>query len=102
MEEAEAPVLFCIGNPLLDISITSKKELHDKYDLAYDTTILAEEKHMPLYKEIQEEEYKCEYIPGGAAQNTSRSAQVTKCIHEQNKSTSSLYSLLKVTLTSGC
>jgi len=67
-------ILFGIGNPLLDISAVVPKELFDKYDLKPGNSVLAEPKHLPLYKELVEN-YPIEYIAGGAAQNAIRAAQ---------------------------
>lgn len=47
-------VLVGIGNPLLDISASVDSELLSKYDLRPDDAIMADEKHMPLYKELME------------------------------------------------
>lgn len=47
-------LLLGIGNPLLDISAIVEDDLLKKYDLQPDNAIMAEEKHMPLYKEIME------------------------------------------------
>jgi len=69
-----SPKIFCIGNPLLDISAHVSTEFLNKYDLKLGNAILAEEKHMPIYKDIVES-FKVEYIPGGAAQNTARVTQ---------------------------
>ncbi|XP_059057862.1 uncharacterized protein LOC131851385 [Achroia grisella] len=66
--------LIGIGNPLLDISATVDEELLKKYDMHPDDAIMAEPKHMPLYKELVER-YKAEFIAGGSAQNTLRVAQ---------------------------
>lgn len=46
--------LVGIGNPLLDISAIVDEDLLKKYDLHPDDAIMAEEKHMPLYKELTE------------------------------------------------
>jgi adenosine kinase len=43
-----APVLFAMGNPLLDMQVTNGEEVLQKYDLKANDAILAEEKHMPL------------------------------------------------------
>lgn len=43
-----------IGNPLLDISAIVDEDLLKKYDLHPDDAIMAEEKHMPLYRELVE------------------------------------------------
>ena len=66
--------LMGMGNPLLDISANVPQSVLDKYDLKLDTAILAEEKHMPLYKEIIDN-YDVKYIAGGATQNSCRVAQ---------------------------
>ena len=66
--------LICIGHSLLDISSNVPLELFAKYDVKVDSACLAEEKHLPLYKELIDN-YQCDYIAGGSAQNTSRSAQ---------------------------
>ena len=42
-------LLFCLGNPLLDVQVTNGKELLKKYDLKANDAILAEEKHAPMY-----------------------------------------------------
>lgn len=62
------------GNPLLDISAVVTKELLDKYGLELGNQILAEDKHLPLYTEL-EKECAVEYIAGGATQNSIRVAQ---------------------------
>jgi adenosine kinase len=43
-----AGVLFCIGNPLLDISTTVEPAFLEKYELKANDAILAEEKHMAM------------------------------------------------------
>lgn len=63
-----------MGNPLLDISANVSQDVLDKYDVKLDTAILAEEKHMPLYKELVDN-YDVQYIAGGATQNACRVAQ---------------------------
>lgn len=63
-----------MGNPLLDISATVDEELLGKYGLEANNAILAEEKHIPIYKELVDN-YKHDYIPGGASQNSMRVAQ---------------------------
>lgn len=68
-------MLFGMGNPLLDISAITDDEFLQKYDLRPNDAILAEAKHMPLYKEIIEN-YNVEYIAGGSTQNALRVAQV--------------------------
>ncbi|CAG9460511.1 unnamed protein product [Pedinophyceae sp. YPF-701] len=67
-------VILGMGNPLLDISATVDQAFLDKYGLQMDNQILAEDKHTPMYAEM-EEKFNVEYIPGGATQNTVRVAQ---------------------------
>ncbi len=63
-----------MGNPLLDISAEVGQDMLDKYDVKLDSAILAEEKHLPIYKELVEE-HNAGFIPGGATQNSIRVAQ---------------------------
>jgi adenosine kinase len=51
-----------------------EKEFMDKYGVNPGDAMLAEEKHKPLYEELVKK-YNCEYIAGGAAQNSIRVAQ---------------------------
>lgn len=44
--------LVGMGNPLLDISAEVPDTILAKYALEPNNAILAEEKHMPLYKEL--------------------------------------------------
>lgn len=68
-------VLFCIGNPLLDISANVEQSLLDKYELKNANAILADPaKHLPLYEELTKN-YTVEYTAGGAGQNSVRAAQ---------------------------
>lgn len=66
--------LVGMGNPLLDISSEVGQDLLDKYDVKVDNAILAEEKHLPIYKELVDN-YSPQYIAGGATQNSIRVAQ---------------------------
>ncbi|KAL4459058.1 hypothetical protein ABPG75_013923 [Micractinium tetrahymenae] len=66
--------LLGAGNPLLDLSAVVDEALLKKYGLELGNQILAEEKHLPLYKEL-EERFQVEYIAGGATQNSIRVAQ---------------------------
>lgn len=66
--------LFCIENPLLDISAHVTPDLLQKYGLDANSAILAEEKHFPIYDELIRD-FKVEYIAGGSTQNTARVAQ---------------------------
>ena len=44
-----SPILFCMGNPLLDMQVTSGEKLLEKYELKANDAILAEDKHAPMY-----------------------------------------------------
>lgn len=63
-----------MGNPLLDISAEVPDSILEKYDVKMDNAILAEEKHVPIYKELVDN-YSPQYIAGGATQNSIRVAQ---------------------------
>lgn len=67
-------VFMGMGNPLLDISSEVPQEVLDKYGVTLNNAILAEEKHMPIYKELVDS-YSPLYIGGGATQNSIRVAQ---------------------------
>jgi len=61
-------------NPLLDISAVTEESFLEKYELLPNNAILAEEKHKPMYEELQNT-YKVDYIAGGSGQNAMRVAQ---------------------------
>eukprot|EP00201_Polytomella_parva_P018417 CAMPEP_0175054004 /NCGR_PEP_ID=MMETSP0052_2-20121109/9251_1 /TAXON_ID=51329 ORGANISM="Polytomella parva, Strain SAG 63-3" /NCGR_SAMPLE_ID=MMETSP0052_2 /ASSEMBLY_ACC=CAM_ASM_000194 /LENGTH=346 /DNA_ID=CAMNT_0016318625 /DNA_START=12 /DNA_END=1052 /DNA_ORIENTATION=- len=61
-------------NPLLDISSVVSEEFLKKYEIQLANQILAEEKHLPMYKELAALPT-VEYMPGGAGQNTARVCQ---------------------------
>jgi len=67
-------ILLGMGNPLLDISVNADKDFLDKYELAPNNAILAEDKHLPMYQEMVDS-MSVEYIAGGATQNSIRVAQ---------------------------
>lgn len=68
-------LILGLGNPLLDISAVVDEDFLKKYNLKANDAILADESHKPLYDELIEQ-YKAEFIAGGAVQNTMRVAQV--------------------------
>lgn len=73
MEATTNERIFCMGNPLLDISIECQDDaLLKKYDLTNGAAILAEEKHMPIFDEVFNMEG-MQKVTGGAALNTARS-----------------------------
>uniref|UniRef100_A0A182J1V8 Adenosine kinase n=1 Tax=Anopheles atroparvus TaxID=41427 RepID=A0A182J1V8_ANOAO len=74
MEALRDGLLVGLGNPLLDISAVVESNLLEKYDMQPNNAILAEEKHMPIYKELIEK-HQAEYIAGGSVQNSLRVAQ---------------------------
>lgn len=67
-------MLLGMGNPLLDISTVCGEDFLQKYDLKANNAILAEEKHIPMYRDMVDT-MKVEYIPGGATLNSIRIAQ---------------------------
>ena len=64
-----------MGNPLLDIQATVAAGYLDKYGLESNNQILAEDKHLPIYKELVSW-FPVDYFPGGATLNSIRVAQV--------------------------
>lgn len=48
------PMILGMGNPLLDISANVPMELITRYGVELNSAALAEEKHMPVYKELVE------------------------------------------------
>lgn len=70
----EKGILLGMGNPLLDMSVNVELPYLSKYGLEANNAILAKDEHLPLYKEI-EEQYKVEYVAGGATLNTMRVGQ---------------------------
>ncbi|KAL2900715.1 Adenosine kinase 2 [Bienertia sinuspersici] len=67
-------ILLGMGNPLLDISAHVDDAFLQKYDIKVNNAILAEDKHLPMYGEM-DEKFKVEFIAGGATQNSIRVAQ---------------------------
>jgi adenosine kinase len=63
-----------LGNPLLDISAVVPAEILAKYEVKAGDAILAEDKHMPVYKDLVDN-FEVQYIAGGATQNSIRVAQ---------------------------
>jgi adenosine kinase len=69
-------LLLGAGNPLLDISAHVTPAVFEKYGLKGGNAILAEEKHMPIYAELEKDYAEgIEFIAGGATQNSIRAAQ---------------------------
>lgn len=69
-----SPVLLGMGNPLLDISDSVTEDLLKKYGLEANNAVLAEEKHLPIYKDLAAQP-NVQYVAGGATQNSIRVAQ---------------------------
>eukprot|EP01083_Nonionella_stella_P132851 403935_1 len=61
-------------NPLLDISAVVPLDMFEKYKMKVGDAVLAAEEHMPVYADLVEN-YKVDYIAGGAGQNSIRVAQ---------------------------
>ncbi|KAJ3209260.1 adenosine kinase [Dinochytrium kinnereticum] len=66
--------LLGLENPLLDISAVVDKAFLAKYNLKDNDAILAGDEHKPIYNELINN-FKVDYVAGGAAQNTLRGAQ---------------------------
>ncbi|KAJ9114687.1 hypothetical protein QFC22_005563 [Naganishia vaughanmartiniae] len=74
MSEAPThPLLFCMGNPLLDMQVSNGEALLQKYNLKANDAILADENQMGIYDDVTKD-YKVTYVAGGAAQNAARAA----------------------------
>ena len=67
-------VLLGMGNPLLDISASVKSDLLTKHNLKANDAILTEEES--IFQDLLEE-YKVDYIAGGATQNSIRYQNLT-------------------------
>lgn len=66
--------LFCIGNPLLDVSADVDQAFLDKYGVKLNNAILAEASHLPVFDDLVQNKNPL-FIAGGATQNTARVAQ---------------------------
>jgi adenosine kinase len=66
--------LFGMGNPLLDIMVNVEDSFLTKYNLKPNDAIIAEDAHVPMYKELIEN-YHVEFVAGGATQNVLRVVQ---------------------------
>lgn len=79
MAAAPSPVAGSIlgfGNPLLDISADVPMAVLDKYGVQLNNAVLAEEKHLPVYRELLDEHADTvALVAGGATQNSVRVAQ---------------------------
>ncbi|XP_026845228.1 adenosine kinase isoform X1 [Drosophila persimilis] len=67
-------ILVGCGNPLLDISAIVPMDFLQKYEMKEDDAILAEERHMPIYRELVDG-FQAEFLAGGSVQNSLRIAQ---------------------------
>jgi len=70
----EEGLLVGMGNPLLDISANCDSKFLEKYGLQANNAILAEDSHLPMYKELVDN-FQVDYIAGGATLNTMRVCQ---------------------------
>ncbi|GMR47907.1 hypothetical protein PMAYCL1PPCAC_18102, partial [Pristionchus mayeri] len=77
-------ILLGMGNPLLDLQAKVEKEFLDKWGLKENDAILCDDKHVAMFEELAKD-YKVEYIPGGATQNSLRVCQWM--LNAPNKST---------------
>ena len=74
-------VLLGMGNPLLDISASVKTDLLTKHNLKANDAILTEEES--IFQDLLEE-YKVDYIAGGATQNSIRYQSLSREYHGSN------------------
>ena len=67
-------ILLGLGNPLLDITVTSDDAFLNKYDLEANNAIIAQPRHLPMFAELMRH-FEPVYGAGGATQNSIRVAQ---------------------------
>ncbi|KAI9726258.1 MAG: adenosine kinase [Cirrosporium novae-zelandiae] len=75
MDDNKSYSLLCLENPLLDIQASCDASVLEKYGLKANDAILAEDKHMSLYDDLQALQPPPVLLAGGAAQNSARGAQ---------------------------
>jgi len=68
-------ILIGLGNPLLDFSANVTPDMLKKYGLEADNAILAEEKHLPVFQDLEDNFAPVDLVPGGATLNSIRVAQ---------------------------
>lgn len=73
MAKQDKIVLVGMGNPLLDMIAVTPTSFLQKYDLKSNDAILAEDKHMGMYEELEKIDT-VKYVPGGSTQNSIRVA----------------------------
>ncbi|XP_076459460.1 uncharacterized protein LOC143292779 [Babylonia areolata] len=76
--EVEEGAVLVYGSPLLEIIVRhpSAACLLHKYGLEPNNSIFAEDRHLPLYQELEEEwSESVQYVVGGAALNVARTVQ---------------------------
>lgn len=76
-QKTSLPKIVAFCNPLLDITVNldafpKYHDLLERYSLEGNNAILAEEHHLPLYREIEENSI---FSAGGSAQNSLRAAK---------------------------
>ena len=64
-----------LGNPIIDISAETDKEVLDRYQLVAGQTIFCNDLNMPFYDYI-ESKPEVTYIPGGSVTNSIRVTNV--------------------------
>lgn len=71
-----------IGDPIVDISAEIDKDSIKKYELAWGSTVMANDKNIKIFNEIEKRDH-VSYIPGGSVQNTMR--VISWCLNNQQK-----------------
>ena len=74
MSKISEGIFLGIGNSLLDICAVVDDEFNKKYDVTMNTTSVAEERHLSLYRELVDR-YMPTYIASGSAANVARVCQ---------------------------
>jgi adenosine kinase len=84
----QAQGLLCIGNPLIELHAEIPLGVLDRFGIPVNSTITAEERHMPL-RELLETSYQVEYAPGGGAATTAMAVRTLCRISDGGRMTES-------------
>ncbi len=71
MNKVSKKIIVGLGNPILDISNKTTKDVLDKFGLIYNQTIFANDSNVEFY-DVLENSPNCSYIAGGSVTNTIR------------------------------
>ena len=76
--------IIAIGNPIVDISAETDREILSRYKLVFGGTFFADESNMGFFEEL-ESKPQVTYIPGGSIQNTLRVTSWCLNMEQKNK-----------------